>query len=106
MQDYVPVLRTPELGPGQMREVRAHGRRLVVVNVGQTYYALAARCPNDGTDLGREGRLKGFWLICPRDDAAYDVRTGERVDRPAGPPLARYAIRVAENQIQVGPRIS
>jgi len=105
MADFLPVLTTPELGPGEMREVRAHGRTLLLVNVGQTYYAFDAHCPDDGTNLARDGRLKGTVLVCPRDDSAFDVRTGERLEPPGRPPLERYAIRVEENMIMGGPRI-
>lgn len=103
MAEYVPVANTPELGPGEMREVRVRGEAVVVVNVGQTYYAVSAHCPNDGLNLAREGRLRGELLICPRDDWAYDVRTGWRVHPAGGPGLRRYAIRVEENRILVGP---
>ncbi|MFO7261915.1 MAG: Rieske 2Fe-2S domain-containing protein [bacterium] len=106
MAGFVPVLTTPELGPGEMREVHAHGRDLLLVNVGQTYYALDARCPDDGTNLAREGRLTGTVLLCPRDDSAFEVRTGERLAPAGRPPLGRYAIRVEENTIAVGPRLS
>lgn len=102
MDEYVPVVRTPELGPGEMREVVAHGETLVVVNVGQTYYALTARCPGDGVNLAREGRLEGDLLICPGDGRTYDVRSGECV-RPAGAEgLVRYSLRVEDNEVRIG----
>ncbi len=103
MAEYEPVFRTPELGPGNMREVHAHGEDLVLLNVGQTYYALSAHCPNDGTNLATEGRLEGDLLVCPNDEWTFDVRTGQRVRPPGGPALRRYTIRVEENEIQVGP---
>ena len=102
--DYVPVIRTPELGPGDVREVEAHGRAVGVTNVNQTYYAFDAACPVDGTNLARDGVLRGDVIKCPQDEAEFDVRTGERLDtEDAG--LDRYAIRVEENQVKVGPRL-
>ena len=103
MDGYQTVLRTPDLGPGHLVEVTAHGAPVALANVGQTYYALDARCPNDGTNLAREGRLEGDILICPRDDAAFDVRSGDRVDGSAGEALRSYAIQVSGNEIRVGP---
>lgn len=103
MTTYQTVLRTPQLGPGEMREVDVGGAAVLVANVGQTYYALQAGCPNDGTNLAREGRLKDDTLICPSDDWAYDIRTGERLHPPGGPRLQRYALRVEDNTIKVGP---
>jgi nitrite reductase/ring-hydroxylating ferredoxin subunit len=103
MADFEAVARTPELGPGEVREVEAHGETLALLNVGQTYYALAARCPEDRVNLARDGRLQGDRLECPVDHALYDVRTGRRVAGPAGPGLRTYAIEIDGNEIRVGP---
>jgi 3-phenylpropionate/trans-cinnamate dioxygenase ferredoxin component len=102
MKEFETVLSTPDLGPGDVAAVQAHGRDIALANVGQTYYALDARCPVDGTHLGREGRLDGDTLICPHDDARFDIRTGRRLDG-AGE-LSAHAIRVEGNHVQVGPR--
>lgn len=101
MEDYQVVLRTPELGPGTIRAVRAHGRDIAIANVGQTYYAVEAICPVDGTNLGRNGRLDGDLLICPLDDARFDIRTGEGVNGAGA--LRPHAIRVEGNEVGVGP---
>src|SRR5690606_16318144 len=95
------VLRTPDLGPGALTEVQAHGRTLALANVGQTYYALEGVCPADGSHLGTSGRLEGDHLVCP-EDHAFDVRNGLAVDGD-GAALTRYAIRIEGNEIQVGP---
>jgi nitrite reductase/ring-hydroxylating ferredoxin subunit len=101
MSEYETVLRTPDLGPGAIKPVQAHGRDMAVANVGQTYYALDATCPVDGTDLARDGRLVGDFLICPNDDARFDVRTGARVDGREA--LRAHAVRVEGNEVRVGP---
>ena len=101
--EFVPVVNTPELGPGDVREVSAHGQAVGVINVGQTYYAFSAACPVDGTNLARVGVLNGDVIRCPRDEAEFDVRTGERLDSDGDPGLERYAIRVEDNQVKVGP---
>ncbi len=106
MDAYEPVLRTPELGPGEVREVEAHGETLALLNVDQTYYAVTAHCPGDDTNLAREGRLRGDHLECPEDHALFDVRTGRRLDDPAASGLTTYAIEVAGNEIRVGPALS
>lgn len=101
MTQYQSVLRTQDLGPGSVIEVKAHGRSVALVNVGQTYYAVDARCPDDGTNLARAARLDDELLVCPVDDAAFNVRTGDRVG--GGAPLRTYPINVTENDIRVGP---
>lgn len=103
MSDWEAVLRTPELGPGQRREVEAHGRTLMVSNVGQAYYAVDAHCVNDGTNLARDGLLRGAELSCPTDGWVYDVRTGRRIEPSGGPGLAAYPVRVERNDVMVGP---
>lgn len=105
MREFEAVARTPELGPGEIRQVEAHGETLALVNVGQTYYALDARCPEDATNLASAGRLRGDELICPADQARYDVRTGERVDAPEAEGLTAYAVEVEGNEIRVGPPV-
>jgi nitrite reductase/ring-hydroxylating ferredoxin subunit len=103
MTDFETVLRTPELGPGSVAEVEAHGRRLAVANVAQTYYAVDAECPIDGTNLARDGTLQGELLICPNDHARFDVRTGDRVDDRSPGALRAHTIRVEGNEVRVGP---
>ncbi len=104
MEEYQAVLRTAELGPGQIREVEAHGEPVALLNVGQTYYALSALCPTDDTNLAREGRLNGYLLVCPSDHATFDIRCGARVE-PPGPGIRHYAIHVAGNRVEVGPAL-
>ena len=104
-EDYIPVVKTPDLGPGTVEEVSAHGRTMAVTNVGQTYYAFDAACPVDGTNLARDGVLRGDVIKCPQDEAEFDVRTGECLEPEGQPGLRRYAIKVEENQVKVGPRL-
>lgn len=101
MSDYETVLRTPELGPGAIAEVQAHGRDIAVANVGQTYFAFDAACPVDGTNLARDGRLDGDLITCPGDDARFDVRTGRQIDGDGT--LRSHAVRIEGNEIRVGP---
>jgi nitrite reductase/ring-hydroxylating ferredoxin subunit len=103
MAEFEPVLRTPDLGPGSIAEVTAHGRPIAVANVGQTYYAVAAECPVDGTNLARNGELRGDVLVCPNDHAQFDVRTGRRIDDGRADTLQPHAVRVRGNEVLIGP---
>jgi nitrite reductase/ring-hydroxylating ferredoxin subunit len=105
MSEFAPVMRTPELGPGTVAEVHAHGDTIALANIGQQYFAVAAHCPEDGTNLARDGVIEGDRLICPTDNSAYDMRTGHRVDGRHDAALRRYRIRIQENDILVGPPI-
>jgi nitrite reductase/ring-hydroxylating ferredoxin subunit len=104
--EFVPVAKTLDLGPGNIKEVEAHGRQVGLTNVGQTYYAFDAKCPIDGTNLARDGVLRGEHLVCPQDDATFDVRTGECIEPEGQRGLQRYSIKVEENQVKIGPPIN
>lgn len=106
MADYEPVLRTEDLGPGEVEEVEAQGATLALINLGQIYYVFEAQCPTDGTNLAREGTLENELLVCPNDDSAFDVRTGEAVRPADGPSLERYTFKIQENEISIGPPAS
>ena len=102
MTDYQSVLETPDLGPGHTREVRIGDRPVLVLNLGQRYYALDGRCPDTGTPLELDLGAPGGRLVCPDHDTAYDIRTGESLDEGTGS-LRRYDVRIDGNAIKVGP---
>jgi nitrite reductase/ring-hydroxylating ferredoxin subunit len=101
MTDFETVLSTPELGPGNVRAVHAHGTDIAVANIGQTYYAVEATCPVDGTNLARNGQLDGDYLVCPGDHARFDMRTGERVDGSGA--LRPRTVQIMGNDVRIGP---
>lgn len=98
---FETVLRTPELGPGHVTEVTLNGAPLALANVSQTYYALDAICPVDGTNLARVGRLEGERLVCPTDHTAFDLATGAGTENHTR--LRRWPLRVVGNEIRVAP---
>jgi nitrite reductase/ring-hydroxylating ferredoxin subunit len=104
MSDYTPVLQTPDLGPGRSRTVEIDGRAVLIVNIGQRYYALDAHCPEDGAPLELRRSRSGDTLTCPADGAAFAVPSGDRLD-DGGPPLQRYDVRIEENDIEIGPPV-
>lgn len=104
MSDFEAVILTRDLGPGDLAEVQAHGRTLALSNLGQTYYAVDAICPLDGTNLARDGRVQGEQVHCPLDHSVYDLKTGEAGEE-GRPGLQRYAIKVEGNEVMVGPAL-
>lgn len=99
MSTFESVLQTPDLGPGQSREVEVQGRRILILNIGQIYYAFEGRCPETGTQLELASNLH---LVCPDHEDEYDTPSGEPIDG-GGRPLRRYAVRVEGNTIKIGP---
>lgn len=102
MSEFESVLGTRDLGPGQSREVEVHGDAVLLINIGQMYHAVEARCPESGSALELRARRQADRLVCPADAAEYDLASGERLDG-SGRPLRRYPVRVEGNVIKVGP---
>lgn len=65
-----------ELADGELKAVRAAGKVLVLVRIGDRYGALDDRCPHAGGPLS-QGSIEDGLLVCPWHGRQYDVATGE-----------------------------
>lgn len=95
MAEFVKVLQSTQLPPGQATEVQAGGRTLALVNVAGAFHALDNRCVHRGGPLG-QGFLEGFLLVCPWHNWNYDVRTGEMTGSP------EYKVACCEVKVEGG----
>ena len=75
---FVRVAAASDLSPGQMKEVAAGGKKLLLANIEGAYFAIAKKCPHLGGNLCK-GRLEGSAVRCPLHGARFDVRTGKAV---------------------------
>lgn len=100
MSDWISVVKTSELAPGQWRVVDADGTPIVVFNLGGDYYAIEDVCTHDGGRL-TGGKVEGDVIICPRHGARFCIRTGEALSPPAYEPTAKFPVRVENEEIQV-----
>lgn len=100
MDDFVPVKRVSELSPGQMTWVSVDGERVLLANVGGTFYALEDTCGHQRMALSR-GRLEGYEVECPLHFARFDVRTGELITGPVSEDVLTYAVRVENDTVYV-----
>jgi nitrite reductase/ring-hydroxylating ferredoxin subunit len=88
MSEFVPVARTSELAPGEMKRVLVDRERVLLANVGGTFYALEDNCGHQKAALTK-GKLEGSVVECPLHFACFDVTTGKAL---SGPDLARRSI--------------
>ena len=76
------VLDHGHLSVGEMRTVRVGSMPVLLVRLEDGYHALPARCTHRPRALAR-ATLHGTRLMCPRHQAAFDVRTGDALEPPA-----------------------
>jgi 3-phenylpropionate/trans-cinnamate dioxygenase ferredoxin subunit len=69
---------TGELPDGGIKKVNLDGHEVMLARVGDSYYALANRCPHMGADLSA-GKLEGTVITCPRHGSQFDVRDGKNL---------------------------
>ena len=86
------VCRETELGPGEIRSVKAGGRRIAVANLPDGgYRAVADTCPHEMASLGA-GKVEKMWtsrkvgtlraseercvVVCPWHNFEFDLDTG------------------------------
>jgi nitrite reductase/ring-hydroxylating ferredoxin subunit len=100
--EFVPVAKTTDLLPGQMKWVAVNGERRVLANVEGTFYAISDVCGHRNAPLSR-GKLDGYLIECPLHFAQFDVRTGELVNGPVSTAVAVYQVRVEAETVYVKP---
>jgi nitrite reductase/ring-hydroxylating ferredoxin subunit len=96
--EYLRLCATKDLPPGEMNQFDVKGRELLVINVDNRFYCLAARCTHAGAPLV-EGSLAGDILTCPWHQSRFKISDGSVVNGPAAKPLATYKITVKDDQL-------
>ena len=78
MSKYKEVAKIEELKSGTMKMVMTEGREILLISVGDRYFATDNRCPHMKGDLSR-GKLEGTVVTCPRHGSQFDITNGQVV---------------------------
>lgn len=100
---YRDVMAADQMEPGTLRGVMVDGVAVLIVRVGDEYFAVRNSCGESPLPLDYS-TLEGTELKCSWHGCRYDVRTGHRLDRPdAGRDeyLSILPVRVNQGQVQV-----
>jgi nitrite reductase/ring-hydroxylating ferredoxin subunit len=94
-----------EVGPVEGRPdldaIIIDGHEIAVAHLDDgTWVAFDNSCTHEDCPLA-EGDLEGDQIICHCHSSAFDVRTGEVLEGPADEPIAVYAVRIENGQLQV-----
>jgi nitrite reductase/ring-hydroxylating ferredoxin subunit len=99
-QEWRRVAGAQDIVRGKTLCVEINGREILLCHTGDGYFAVDNLCTHAGARLC-EGKLKGHRILCPLHGAAFDVRDGSALTRPATTALATYPVRVDEGGISL-----
>ena len=102
MGEFVKVAGTGDIAPGAGKAVDSGGRRIALFNIEGTFYAIDDTCTHRDGPLS-EGMVVGAEVTCPWHGAVFDVTSGSVLGAPAPRDVARYAVRVEGEDIEVKP---
>jgi 3-phenylpropionate/trans-cinnamate dioxygenase ferredoxin subunit len=97
---YCKVAEVDALPRGKTLCVEIDGREILLCHTAEGIFAVDNLCTHAAERLCG-GKLKGHRILCPLHGAAFDVRDGSALTRPASVALATYAVRVDDDGIAV-----
>ena len=78
MSRFIEVAKIEELKNGTMKMVMAEGREILLIRVGDNYFATDNRCSHMNGDLS-QGKLEGTIVTCSRHGSQFDITNGQVV---------------------------
>ena len=105
MTDFTPdnysrVARLDDLTLGKTLCVEVEGREILLCHTAEGVFAVDNLCSHAKARLC-EGKLKGQKILCPLHGAAFDVRDGSALTRPAVTPIASHEVKLEDNAILI-----
>jgi nitrite reductase/ring-hydroxylating ferredoxin subunit/uncharacterized membrane protein len=99
-EGYEAVLSVDDMPQSTLRRVVVAGVPVVLVKLGEKYYALAATCTHAGGPLD-EGELQGDVVQCPWHGSRFRMRDGKPITGPATFSQPRLDVRVRNGMIEL-----
>lgn len=97
---YHVIASEQDIPRGKTLCVEVRGREVLLCHTAEGIFAVDNLCTHAEARLC-EGKLKGNRILCPLHGAAFDVRDGSALTRPASVPLSSYPLRVDGEGIAV-----
>ena len=91
--EFTPVADLADIPQGKTLCVEVNGREILLCHTKEGIFAVDNTCTHAAARLS-EGKLKGCKILCPLHAAAFDVRDGSVLTRPARIPLSSYRVCV------------
>ncbi len=100
MAEFVKIGKTSDIEDKTAKCVQVGGKTLAVFNLGGEFYAIDDACSHEDGPLN-EGYVEDGEVECPWHAARFDIKTGAHTGPPAYEDVARYAVRVNGDDIEV-----
>jgi nitrite reductase/ring-hydroxylating ferredoxin subunit len=97
-EQYISVAQLSELPQGKTLCVERDGKEILLCHTAEGIFAVDNLCTHGAARLC-EGKLKGHRVLCPMHGAAFDVRDGSALTRPAVRGLGSYEVKVDGEEI-------
>jgi nitrite reductase/ring-hydroxylating ferredoxin subunit len=97
---YHLVASREDLPPKKTHCVTLLGREILLCHTPEGIFAVDNLCTHAAEKL-QNGRLKGCKILCPLHGAAFDVRDGTALSRPAVTALASYPVKIEGDDILI-----
>jgi len=97
---YHVIASEQDIPRGKTLCVEVAGREVLLCHTAEGIFAVDNLCTHAEARLC-EGKLKGHRILCPLHGAAFDVRDGSALTRPAAVTLVTYPVRVEGHDIAI-----
>ena len=97
---FIKAGQADNVAKGMMIGVELSGKKIVISNLNGTFYAIGNRCTHMGCSLSK-GKIEGERVVCPCHGSAFDLKTGEVVQGPAGTPEPSFKVKVENGGLMV-----
>lgn len=98
---YIPLIAEGEISAGERVYFEIGEKQVMLLRVGDSYYAIGDVCTHDEGALG-DSDLEGHEIVCPRHGARFDIRDGKALCLPAVRPIPSYPVRIKDGMVEIG----
>ena len=102
MAEFERVGAVTEIPPGGRKSVIVDDVPVLLVRVGEEFFAVEDVCSHDGQPL-TDGPVADGAVTCLRHGARFDLKTGAALCMPATKPIPSYSVQVRDGEVFVGP---
>jgi 3-phenylpropionate/trans-cinnamate dioxygenase ferredoxin subunit len=100
LSNFVAVANTNDIALNKTLCVEVDGHEILLCHTGEGFFAVDNICSHAAEKLNN-GKLKGHRILCPLHGAAFDVRDGSALSRPATVPLRSYPLQIEGDTVHI-----